>query len=507
MAITPKAGYMVDPNNPNGVIRISDRPATVTGGMLPTSSVSNQGKAGYDVFGNPVAGMKTTAGTDISVAETPEEMALREARASQTAYNQTQANQPIDEAQIRAQALAQMQAEIDAQNSVFADKLARAKVEGQGRLGQSGAIQARRGLLGSDFGAAQTNVVSAGNEEVYGSIENQKQAVIQSLLNKGAEMGAKAIAEKRAAKEAGLSNYIASLSGSVESAKGRAKELATAILNSGSAFEQLDPASVQSIAEKAGVTVDQIKNAYADLKKAGEAEAAKTERESVKSQADIDLINQKIAEGKRDANKPIEVGGYIYKPDGQGNWVNSGEKVSTKSEGLTPFQQFSATQSIAKDTQARTESAREMARQANLIDSSYSNILNGGDRSLNTQAIITAFNKILDPSSVVRESEYDRTAAGQSLIARLEGKIQNISAGGAGVTPETLKEAADIAKQYLAGAKASIELQNKRAQDMAKQFGLNPDFVGSVGVPEAVTSSVVPKITTAPDGTQVEIID
>lgn len=151
--------------------------------------------------------------------------------------------------------------------------------------------------------------------------------------------------------------------------------------------------------------------------------------------------------------------------------------TSPPKEALTPYQQFTATQSIAKDTQARTETAREMARQAELIQSSYNNIIKGGDRSLNTQAIITSFNKILDPTSVVRESEYDRTAAGQALIARLQGKYDNIISGGAGVTEATLKEAADIAKKYLDGARASISTQNKRARDMANEFGLNPDFV------------------------------
>jgi len=123
--------------------------------------------------------------------------------------------------------------------------------------------------------------------------------------------------------------------------------------------------------------------------------------------------------------------------------------------------------------------------------------------------IITAFNKILDPVSVVRESEYDRTAQGQSLIARLQGKVQNISEGGAGVTEETLKEAASIGKMYLEGARKSIELQNKRAQDMAAQFGLNPDFVTStyqdptesVDIPDNPTPGTVWQ---APDGTKYE---
>ena len=147
------------------------------------------------------------------------------------------------------------------------------------------------------------------------------------------------------------------------------------------------------------------------------------------------------------------------------------------SETLTPYQQFTATQSIAKDTQARTAQAREMVRQADLIKQSYANIEAGGDKSLNTQAIVTAFNKILDPTSVVRESEYDRTAEGQALITRLSAKVQNITEGGAGVSKETLKEATKIADTYLANAQKSILAQNQRARDIAVQFGLNPDFV------------------------------
>lgn len=216
-------------------------------------------------------------------------------------------------------------------------------------------------------------------------------------------------------------------------------------------------------------------------------------------------------------SKTIDAGDRILAvPD---NWDGNPAKLVSVNKGLTPgggskekltpYQQFMATQAIAKDTQARTEQAREMARQSQLIQQSYNNIESGGDRSLNTQAIVTSFNKILDPSSVVRESEYDRTAAGQSLLARLEGKVQNIAAGGAGVTPATLKEASDIANEYLKGAKKSIETQNARAREMANQFGLNPDFVTSTGQIDSGDTSTNggTNVVTAPDGSLVEIID
>jgi hypothetical protein len=219
--------------------------------------------------------------SNLTYTETPEEKALREATARQSQSALEASNQTINEDQIRADVLAQMQAEINAQNSVFADKLSRAQVEGAGRLGSTGAIQARRGLLGSDFGASQTQGVVGANEAIYGSIENEKQAVIQSLLSKGRDMGARAIAEKRAAKEAGLSEYIKSLGGAVESAKSRAKELATVILQSGT-IDQYDPASIEQVAKDAGVTVSQIKSAYDEQKKLKDAEALKLKTDAEK---------------------------------------------------------------------------------------------------------------------------------------------------------------------------------------------------------------------------------
>lgn len=391
---------------------------------------------------------------------------------------------PIDEEAIRQQKLAEMQAQIDATNKIFAEKLKREQVSGLGRLGTTTAIGARRGLIGSDFGTAQMNQTEDANKASENLVEQDRLATINALLSEGKNNASKEISEKR---QAMLSGYEARrdwYAGQDERKSQKAQKAVTALVNSGVNLEDFSESDFASYAKSYGLTKDEIKSAF-NTKKAEQdklaQEQSKAELENVKTQAEIDKITADIQKGERDANKPIEVGGYMYTFDGE-KWVNSGKKASTGgSGGLTPYQQFSATQSIAKDTQARTEQAREMARQAQLIDQSYNNIVAGGDRSLNTQAIITSFNKILDPSSVVRESEYDRTAAGQSLLAQLEGKVQNIASGGAGVTEATLKEASEIAKKYLEGSKKSIEAQNQRAIQMATQFGLNPDFVTSTG--------------------------
>lgn len=412
----------------------------------------------------------TSTQNPLSIIESPEEKALREANARKINESGAIANSYIDEDKIKAEALAQMQAEINAQNEIYANKLREAKIAGQGRVGSGVAIQGRSGLLGSDFGNTQTQDVLTANQDVYNLIDAEKQATISALQTKARESGAAAIAAKRAAKEAGLTEYISSLTSAVENKKKQSNEIAKLILSGKLDFTN-DKNVIQQAAKEAGLTVAQLKSSYDDIKRTQDVENAKLAKE-LKTNQPSSVQEYEYA----------KAGGYTGSYNDYQTLDANRKAVIAKAGrsvtgGLTPYQQFSATQSIAKDTQTRTAGAREMARQAQLIDQSYNNIVNGGDRSLNTQAIITSFNKILDPSSVVRESEYDRTAQGQSLLAQLEGKVQNIAAGGAGVTPATLKEASDIAKRYLQGAQETINTQNERARQMASQFGLNPDFV------------------------------
>ena len=50
------------------------------------------------------------------------------------------------------------------------------------------------------------------------------------------------------------------------------------------------------------------------------------------------------------------------------------------------------------------------------------------------QALVTMYNKLTDPQSVVRESEYARTAANLPLTNRFAGALQKLEQGGAGLT-------------------------------------------------------------------------
>jgi hypothetical protein len=69
------------------------------------------------------------------------------------------------------------------------------------------------------------------------------------------------------------------------------------------------------------------------------------------------------------------------------------------------------------------------------------------------QAMITLYNKMLDPGSVVRESEFARTPENVPKINKVVGYFQQLQEGGAGITDADRKEIYDVAKQLYSSAR------------------------------------------------------
>lgn len=98
-------------------------------------------------------------------------------------------------------------------------------------------------------------------------------------------------------------------------------------------------------------------------------------------------------------------------------------------------------------------------------------------KSIADQALITMYNKILDPNSVVREGEYDRTAQGQSLLGRAESYLEKLKQGGAGITDDIRREMVNVAGElYKVGAQNYEEVASQY-KDIAEQTGLSTENV------------------------------
>lgn len=194
--ITPKPGYMVDPNNPNGVVRIPD-PAQVAmdevakkGGAQPGAKVENQGKAGYDVFGNPVVRYSETPVTPSSaVSRYTTPTTPNDKISSMFAEGGVFGDRSFtgnDEQKIRDEELNRSQAKIDAINASFQRMISETAPDRENRLGRTRALASSTGVLGSPTGDTYEEGARKTNKAELDTYEAERQNQIYTTIT-GAE--------------------------------------------------------------------------------------------------------------------------------------------------------------------------------------------------------------------------------------------------------------------------------------------------------------------------------
>lgn len=122
------------------------------------------------------------------------------------------------------------------------------------------------------------------------------------------------------------------------------------------------------------------------------------------------------------------------------------------------------------------------------------------DRPGASQAILVTFQKILDPPSVVRESEYARSAQGLSLLQWLDGMRERYASGGVGVPREVLAEMVKTAEQFLTARNLASGLENVRGRIQAQAIAdeiepslvFGADAMAGTGLPPVTVGSPPP---------------
>lgn len=166
---------------------------------------------------------------------------------------------PVDENKIRSDTQARFQAEIDALNRIYAEKKAQERIAGQGRLGQATAVNARRGLIGSDFGTANIGAVETQNRQVQDAIDSELGLKLSGIYSKISQ-DAKAEAEaKLAARQQGVQQYIEFLKGASQRKEDRVNGTIANILGNN---VEPDESMFSSIASQLGTSVEDIKARY-----------------------------------------------------------------------------------------------------------------------------------------------------------------------------------------------------------------------------------------------------
>ena len=117
--------------------------------------------------------------------------------------------------------------------------------------------------------------------------------------------------------------------------------------------------------------------------------------------------------------------------------------------------------------------------QVKSMDSLVKSALNGDIKNQLAldQGLITMFNKLTDPLSVVRESEYARTPENIPTINRISGAIQKLQAGGAGLTNED-RQALVLGAKIIANERGK-QYQSTRTgyEKIAGQLGADSSLV------------------------------
>lgn len=241
---------------------------------------------------------------------------------------------------IRADTLRSFQTEINAQNDLYATKLQNAQIQGANRLGSNTAINARRGLAGSDFGNATTNTINTGNNQVYDGIAAEKAASISAILNKSDGAAKQAIAEKTASKQAGLDAYLKYLTAGADRTDKNAQVAAGQVVSGGHALSDLTPDQINQLTSNYGITSDQLKAAYGPLqdakvqsdqkvKNTQDGLDAKIALEQQKANESVANIERYASQTKRNSFLPISNGSQLYD-------INSNKVVANNPKVFAP---------------------------------------------------------------------------------------------------------------------------------------------------------------------------
>jgi DNA-binding NarL/FixJ family response regulator len=463
------------------------------------------------------------------------------AQTAQKQYYEGLNKTPPNESQIREDMRKRYQEQVDTINSVYKGLISREDVAGQDRLGQQRSYAFRAGVIGSPGGDAQKEKVGQLNAANVKALEDERAYKVSAIMGKVDEEAQKEIQARKEESQGNTKAYMDWLTNNEQAGKERLKGLAQL----GIKKENLSESDFQNLLKQSGMSeleFDNLWNQSYDTAHKIEYQYAWKGNNMVA--IGQDPITGKLVTktySAKDLNIPVganpefitnEVTGEMFYYDkdnpemdpetGAPKLKSVGKfKQTTESEldklltpteasslgvpygttrgeaaeqGIMPKSELSPEDKINLEVklgnsfETYAKGAREGIRQVGIINGSYAkaeqDIAKGASINAASQGVLVSFQKILDPTSVVRESEYARSGDGQSLLQRIEGWATKIQQGGAGVTEEGLKEFVDLGKQFLNGYQEQMLNYAQRTKTQADNYGLNleniltPDVIG-----------------------------
>lgn len=142
--------------------------------------------------------------------------------------------------------------------------------------------------------------------------------------------------------------------------------------------------------------------------------------------------------------------------------------VTEKKPDISPYQRIQIESGLRDDYRADSKNYVEIKRQSAIIKAALSDPSAAG-----TLSAATAYMKMLDPESVVRESELGMAMNNQGLIDRLKSYWTTIEMGKV-LTPTQKADFARLSDMYLKSAEEAQFNLNTRYSDLATGAGVDP---------------------------------
>ena len=145
--------------------------------------------------------------------------------------------------------------------------------------------------------------------------------------------------------------------------------------------------------------------------------------------------------------------------------------VTEKKPDISPYQRIQIESGLRDDYRTDSNNYAEIKRQSAIIKAALADPSAAG-----TLSAATAYMKMLDPGSVVRESELGMAMQAQGMIDRLQSYWTTIEMGKV-LTPTQKADFARLSDQYLKAAEDAQRNLNARYSELATGAGIDPKRV------------------------------
>lgn len=179
---------------------------------------------------------------------------------------------------------------------------------------------------------------------------------------------------------------------------------------------------------------------------------------------------------KPEAPRSVSPGGVLVDESGKVIFRNPKAEGEGGKKPLSQQAESNVINRLSGQWAAATKTAGDIDRQVSIMETGLA-AARRGDMAAGSQAVLVTFQKILDPTSVVRESEYARSASGQALLARMKGAVEQLQKGGAGVPVSQLEKFAQVAREMAKGTRGHLDATKERIGKVADRYNIPRELV------------------------------